>query len=232
MLPDRRAVVFDMDDTIYPYRRFVASGFAAVAAHVERTCRIDRRKVLRSLLRASRGTMRGREIQACQQECGISAALLPALISVMRHHQPSLSLPRTVATVLRELRRNGWRLGVLTNGPRDIQARKVAALGIARYVDTVVYATEHGQRLGKPDPEPFNVVLARLNVPAASAVVVGDDEVCDVIGGASAGLSTVRCTVWRRDGFGTAADASLVRFSQLPVVVEQLLSEVTSRHAA
>jgi len=232
MLPERRAVVFDMDDTLYPYRRFVASGFAAVAAHVERTCRIDRRKVLRSLLRASRGAARGREIQACQQECGISPALLPALMSVMKHHQPSLSLPRSVVNVLRTLRRDGWRLGVLTNGPREIQARKVAALGVARYVDTVIYATEHGSRLGKPDPEPFNIALARLGVPASSTVFVGDDEVCDVIGGAGAGLSTVRCTVWRRDGFVTAADASTDRFSHLPVIVEQVLAEVTARYAA
>jgi putative hydrolase of the HAD superfamily len=232
MLPERRAVVFDMDDTLYPYRRFVASGFAAVAGHVERTWRIDRRKVLRSLLRASHGEARGREIQACMRECGIPQALLPALVSVMKHHQPSLSLPRSVVNVLRTLRRDGWRLGLLTNGPRDIQARKVAALGVARYVDTVVYATEHGSGLGKPDPDPFNVVLKRLGVPAAYAVFVGDDEVCDVIGAAGAGLSTVKCQLWRRDGFSTAADASTDRVSHLPVIAEQLLAEVTRRHAA
>jgi len=232
MLPERRAVVFDMDDTLYPYRRFVVSGFAAVAAHVERTCRIDRRRVLRSLIVASRGPERGRELQVCAAECGVPVALLPALISVMRHHQPALSLSRQVVEALRALRRGGWRLGVLTNGPRDIQARKVAALGVARYVDTVVYATEHGSGAGKPEPEPFAAVLSRLGVPASAAVFVGDDEVCDVVGAAGAGLSTVHCDVWRRERARSSADAVVEKLSQLPAVVEQLIVEVTNRHAA
>ncbi len=52
VLPDRRAVVFDLDDTLYPYRRFVLSGFAAVAGYLARTHRFDRRRVLRLLARA------------------------------------------------------------------------------------------------------------------------------------------------------------------------------------
>ena len=43
MPPERRAVVFDLDDTIYPYRRFKLSGFAEVARHLERTCALDAR---------------------------------------------------------------------------------------------------------------------------------------------------------------------------------------------
>jgi len=232
MLPERRAVVFDMDDTLYPYRRFVLSGFAAVAAHVERTCRIKHRRVLRSLIRASRGTAKGRELQTCMAECGISPALLPALLSVMRHHQPALTLPLTVASALRDLRRSGWKLGVLTNGPREIQARKVAALGVARFVDTIVYATEHGSGAGKPDPEPFSVVLGRLGVPPSAAVFVGDDEVCDVAGAASAGLSTIRFDGWRRDRTHSSADAVIDRPSAVPSVVERVLVEVSSRYAA
>ena len=35
-MADARALVFDLDDTLYPYRQFVSSGFRAVAAEVER----------------------------------------------------------------------------------------------------------------------------------------------------------------------------------------------------
>lgn len=232
MLPERRAVVFDMDDTLYPYRRFVVSGFAAVAAHLERAWRIDRRLALRRLLRARRGDTSGREIQVCVAECRASNAVVPALVRVLREHQPALSLPRSVAGALGRLRADGWRIGVLTNGPRAIQARKAAALGIARHVDTIVYASEYGSGAGKPEPEPFAAVLGRLGVPASSAVFVGDDEVCDVVGAASAGLATVRCEIWRTDGPRTAADAVVRRASDLPRVADALLQEVSNHHAA
>jgi len=39
---ERRAVVFDMDDTLYPFRRFVTSGSAAVASYLSRRCGVDR----------------------------------------------------------------------------------------------------------------------------------------------------------------------------------------------
>jgi putative hydrolase of the HAD superfamily len=232
MLPERRALVFDMDDTLYPHRRFLLSGFAAVAAYLERGCRVNRRAAFWTLARASRGEARGREIQACLAAFDLSPAIIPALVSVMRHHQPSLTLPRTVADMLRACRRNGWRLGVLTNGPRAIQARKAAALGVARYVDTIVYATEHGRGMGKPDPACFAEVIRRLGVPARDAVFVGDDEICDIAGAASAGLSTVHCAVWRPLGASTAADAVVDRPSKLPAVAERVLLEARIRHAA
>ncbi len=65
-------------------------------------------------------------------------------MAIIRSHQPAIRLSHGAVRVLSVLRTGGWRLGVLTNGPAAIQTRKVAALGIANYVDRVVYATEHG----------------------------------------------------------------------------------------
>src|SRR4030095_2691363 len=109
----------------------------------------------------------------------------------LTQHQPRLSLPRHAALVLTTLRQSGWRLGVLTNGPRAVQARKISALGVARCVDSIVYATEHGSGAGKPDPAPFVEVLRRLGVTPHAAVFVGDDEACDVEGATGAGLHAV-----------------------------------------
>ena len=231
MLPDRRAIVFDMDDTLYGYRRFVRSGFAAVASYLQRTWRTDPRRVLKSLIRASRGPARGKEIQATLRECRLPAALESSLISVMRTHTPRISLQWTARRALADLKRAGWQLAVLTNGPREVQAGKVAALGLAQYVDTIVYATEHGSGASKPDPEPFAEVLKRLQVPAYAAVFVGDDETCDVLGASGAGFSTIRWTRHRSDAT-SAADAMLNRWSALAPTAERLIREAATRHAA
>jgi FMN phosphatase YigB (HAD superfamily) len=76
MLPDRRAVIFDMDDTLYPYRQYRLSGFRAVAAHLERTLGVDRRIAYARLLCASRSGGRGRELQTCLDEWELGAGRL------------------------------------------------------------------------------------------------------------------------------------------------------------
>jgi putative hydrolase of the HAD superfamily len=232
MLPDRRAVVFDLDDTLYPYRWYVRSGFAAIAAYLERSRNADAKRTFRILLRATRGTHRGRELQHLMATLRLSDAVLPVLIDLMRGHQPRLRLPRPAATALRRLRQDGWRIGILTNGDTPIQARKVAALRVAAHVDTVVYARQHGCGGGKPEAAPFVEIARRLGVAPPHVVVVGDDERCDMAGAEGAGMSALRCDVWT-GARPVPANCSVVdRLAALPAAVRTCLEEASSRHAA
>jgi putative hydrolase of the HAD superfamily len=232
MLPDRRAVLFDLDDTLYPYRRFKLSGFLAVARHLEATRQLDVRLGFAALAGAMHSRHRGRELQACVEQHDLPAALLPELVDVFRHHAPRLRLSRTAARVLAALRRGGWRIGVVTNGQPTIQARKVEALGLAAHVDAVVFAMACGRGIGKPEPEPFTEALRRLDVPPAAAVFVGDDERCDIVGARSAGLAAIRCEAWTRPAASTAAHAVIDRLARVPDVARILLEEAQTRHAA
>jgi HAD superfamily hydrolase (TIGR01509 family) len=224
--------VFDMDDTLYPYRRFVLSGFAAAARHLARTCAVDRVQIFRALTRASRGADRGRELQSCLAAFDLPPGLLPELVAIVRSHPPAIRLTRGATRTLRVLRAAGWRLGVLTNGPAEIQSRKVAALGIAAHVDRVVYATQHGSGAGKPEAAPFAEIARQLDVPAAHTVFVGDDETCDIEGATGAGMHPVRCAIWIRSAAATADRPVIDRFSYVPHVARALLEEASSRHAA
>jgi putative hydrolase of the HAD superfamily len=232
MPPERRAVIFDLDDTIYPYRRFKLSGFAEVARHLERTCALDARLGLAAMAGASRGIDRGREIQACLAQHDLPIALTAELLELFRHHRPRLRLPRSAARTLSALRRDGWRIGVLTNGQPSIQRRKVDALALAPYVDAIVYAAACGRGLGKPEPDAFAEIARQVQVPASRAVFVGDDERCDVQGAIEAGMRAVRCHVWTRAAGPTAAAVTIDRFAQIPAVAHALLEEAPNRHAA
>jgi putative hydrolase of the HAD superfamily len=82
-----------------------------------------------------------------------------------------------------------YRLGLLTNGPSDIQRFKLAGSGLAACFDAVVISGEVG--LGKPDPGVFEDVLARLGVEPEAAVMVGDSWERDVLGALGAGITAV-----------------------------------------
>lgn len=231
MRRDSRAVVFDLDDTLYPYRRFRLSGLLAVSRHLAARAGINERLAFTALAHASRRNP-GEELQGCLSQFDLPAIWLPDLIDVVRHHTPRLRLPATSRRALRQLRADGWRLGVLTNGPRSIQSAKVAALDLAGHVDVVGYASTIGTGGGKPDAEPFAWMARQLAAPAARVVFVGDNERCDIEGARAAGMRPVRCTAWSSSEGRTAARAVVHRLTDLPAIAPSLIEEASNRHAA
>ena len=222
------AIIFDLDDTLYRERRWLLSGFAAVARHLEVAYRLDRRQSFRALLRAVRS---GRRHEAFQQLCGqfdLPVELIPGLVRLVRSHKPKLTLRQDTRRVLARLRM-GWRLGVLTNGPPAVQARKTDALELRRLVDAVVYAADYGT--GKPEPRPFLEVAARVGAKPSRCVFVGDDPWCDIHGARQVGMRTVRL---RRPGQGTRgdeipeADAVIDTLAEVAEVASGLLSRTDS----
>jgi putative hydrolase of the HAD superfamily len=197
------ALIFDMDDTLYPERQFIRSGFHAVAAEVTRRYGVPRPAALATLFRALRHQNRGQALQLLCEQHRLPGAIVPELIEVIREHEPALRLPWSTTTTLAAARARGWRLGVVTNGLPEVQARKAAALGLGALVDTIVYAHGCGSGIGKPAREPFHTVLARLGTPPTDSVFVGDDPVCDIAGARGVGLRTI--LMCRRENRGQLA---------------------------
>jgi putative hydrolase of the HAD superfamily len=225
---DARAVVFDLDDTLYPCRRFVSSGFRAVAVAVERQYGVPAGLALRTLFQARARGGRGQELQHLCRALDLPEALAATLRSWIRGHAPTLRLPERSRQVLQQLR-PGWRLGILTNGDPAIQERKVAALGVGALVDAVVFANACGDGRGKPAREGFQAVLERLDTPAGSSVFVGDDGLADMHGAMGVEMKTIhvlRRTRWVPVGRPvTGADAAVTTLLQVPEIAERLVVE-------
>jgi putative hydrolase of the HAD superfamily len=233
VLPEPRAVVFDLDDTLYPYRRFVLSGFATIAHDLQRAFGCDRRAAFRVLVRASRGPARGKEVQVCLAALQLPDHLGPPLAARIRDHQPALRLPRETAATLAALRQAGWRLGVVTNGAPAVQARKIAALGLMPWLNAVVYASEYGSGAGKPEPDAFFEIGRRLGVSPSATVVVGDSEDCDISGALAAGMHAIRYAGWTgRADRETRGAHRIDRLSRVPALARALVRERAHRHVA
>lgn len=184
-------LIFDLDETLYPERQFIRSGFCAVAERVERRHGVPAAASLATLLGSLRRGNRAEALQALCAAHGLPASLVPELVDVIRAHAPSLRLPQESREALVTARARGWRLGVLTNGMPAVQMRKIAALGLSALVDEIVYAQDWGSGRGKPEPEPFEVVMERMRVRPEASVFVGDDPWCDIFGARRARLRTL-----------------------------------------
>ncbi len=90
--------------------------------------------------------------------------------------------------VLRELRRRGYKLGVISNFDSRIYS-VLESLNILSLFDSITISSETG--FAKPDPEIFRAAVRAAGVSAARILYVGDNLSNDVIAGAAAGLHTV-----------------------------------------
>jgi putative hydrolase of the HAD superfamily len=104
--------------------------------------------------------------------------------------------PDALGTIPR-LRQAGLRVGVLTNGPSEIQRRKLRATGVEPLVDAVLISEEIG--VAKPDVRAFAIAARALGAAATETAMVGDSLPNDVLGALAAGFGRV---IWvsRRDG--------------------------------
>jgi HAD superfamily hydrolase (TIGR01509 family) len=220
-----RAVIFDLDDTLYPHEQFVYGGFIAVARMVEARYGIAANRALAVLLNSRRHAP-GREMQALCAAFDLSEGLIPVLVREYRGAQPVLTPFAGVESMLDELARDGWGLALLTNGLPYVQALKINALGLRRRIPHVIFAAEYA-RGGKPHPAPFIAAARRLGVPVERCVMVGDDPTCDIEGARRLGLRTIQVRV-RGVAPDCGADAVLDSINDVPAAAAALVPEARS----
>ena len=106
---------------------------------------------------------------------------------------PSIRLFDGVRELLLDLGRI-YRLGLLTNGPSDMQWPKIEHLAIRSLFETILVSGDVGHH--KPDKQIFDALLDRLGVTAAEVLYVGNSYEKDVVGAKGAGM----LSAWIRDG--------------------------------
>jgi len=233
MQRDGRALLFDLDDTLYPQRRFILSGFAAVSRHVALRHSVDPHEAFACLVRAYKGVERGHELDRLVASFDLPESI-DGLVDIMRSHRPTLRIEWTMVDTLQQLRRS-WALAVVTNGVPSVQRAKVQALGLDSLVDTVVYASEHGTGAGKPDRAPFREALSRIGSRPSRAIFVGDNPEADIAGASLCGLRTIYTRQWRTQPWPFAhlrPDSVVRHISEVPAVASLLFTRKLVHHAA
>ncbi|CAN5340766.1 HAD family hydrolase [soil metagenome] len=80
-------------------------------------------------------------------------------------------------------------IGMITNGPTDIQQPKIDLLQIEHLFPFILISESVG--IWKPDPAIFHMALEKAGIAAEDAVYVGDSPVADVPGAKAAGMRSV-----------------------------------------
>jgi putative hydrolase of the HAD superfamily len=119
----------------------------------------------------------------------LAEAMARSYIDQQRRGHPLIDGAAAYVRGLAEGHPGRVRLGLLTNGPSDIQRAKFEGTGLADCFDTVVVSGEVG--MGKPEPAIFTHTLDALGTSASTTVMVGDSWERDVLGALGVGMTAV-----------------------------------------
>lgn len=217
-----RALIIDLDDTLYDERSYVLSGFRAVAGEIaQRFPPVAAEGLFAEMLAELDAHGRGRVFDRVLAHAGLGAdpELVASLVAAYRGHRPQIALWPGVAHALKDLARD-HRLAVITDGLPLMQRRKAEALGVASLVEEVLYCWEH--EAPKPDPACYVEALRRLDASPAETVVIGDNPGHDMAAARAVGCRSIRVLTGRfaqaGDG-GFPADATASSFLDVGAIL-------------
>jgi putative hydrolase of the HAD superfamily len=185
------ALIFDLDDTLYPERDFVVGGYEAVASHIEAEYGCPRNRVLDAMMSTFGALGRDKVFEMVMDRFLDPSVEVSELVEVYRRHTPALRLFPECEHLLKSLR-GKMKLGVITDGLPEVQKRKVQSLNLHKLVDRIIYTWEFGRELGKPHPFTFSLMLDLLQTAASRSVFVGDNLDKDRKGARSVGMRFVQ----------------------------------------
>jgi putative hydrolase of the HAD superfamily len=227
--PDEiEAVLFDLDDTLVDARGGWRAGFAEAIAELhaespplqvlgtpEQIYDAHFRRYGEAAFEAARAqewesrfTREAFErllAEHLRPDSDLAERLHHAYLDANRRH---MSLHAGAMELLEQLGAR-YPLGLVSNGPRELQRPKVEMFMLEHHFEVIVISGEVGVR--KPDREIFELALGSLGVDAGRAVYVGDNPAHDVVGACGSGLAAIWVNRgdWPAESLDRGSDAPL-----------------------
>lgn len=187
------AIIFDLDDTLYDEMQFVKGGFKAVSSYISKNNNINQNVIYQLLLNVLEKHGRGNTFDIALKQLGLyNEKLIPKLVEIYRAHKPNLLLYPEVPVILSSLRKQGYKLGLITDGNVEVQRNKVTALKVKDFFDCIIFSDEYGIEKQKPNPFPYQKAMEKMKVSARETIYVGDNPYKDFVSAKKLGIHTVR----------------------------------------
>ena len=202
----RPVVIFDLDDTLFPERQYVLSGFRAVDAWLRDAEGVDgfydRAKAL--LDAGSRENIVSTALAALGRRS--EKAFIDVLVKIYREHRPILTLYEDARRAIDVFRARGP-LGLISDGYLTAQENKLAALRIADAFQAIVFSDALGRDCWKPSPRPYQRIMELIPGPPSDFVYIADNPRKDFVTARRLGWGTIQ--IARREGMYRGVEEAL-----------------------
>jgi putative hydrolase of the HAD superfamily len=237
-LPD--AVLFDTDNTLYPYdpahiaaqeavKRKVMDTFSISATDFDSAFSEARKQIKTRLGQTASSHSRLLYLQRMLEIMGLGSQVLLALDFEQTYWRTFLAnadLFDDVKELLDDLRLLGIPTAIVTDLTAQIQFRKVVYFGLDYYFNYIVTSEEAG--FDKPHAAPFQIALEKMQPKGDCIWMIGDNPVNDIRGGReqinAITLQKLHDGVILGDGINVP-DASFKEFKELRALLKKIASD-------
>lgn len=180
-IQDIKAVIFDLDDTLYNECDYVLSGYECVAQYLtdKRLMPLTKAEIVDCLYKAF--LEKKAAFDVLFQENNIEDIQLKnTCIKIYRGHVPQITLSMENKQLLQELHNQGKKIAVITDGRPDGQMNKIQALDLLPFIDEyIITDTLAGNsdvtKFRKPNPLAFQIMQKRFDLEYDMMAYVGDN---------------------------------------------------------
>ena len=178
-MDDLQAIIFDLDDILYPLETYVQSGFRQISrlflGHGQEVydelwnAYVEQRATGREYADAA-AAVSGAIDTMLRTQGLYSDEMREKCLRIYEQHRPSIQPYDGVMELLERLRDSGIRLGMIIDGPPEMQREKLRALGVVPLFDELIFTDDiAGQgdvtKFRKPNSICFEIMQLRLGVP-------------------------------------------------------------------
>ncbi|MCH3964319.1 MAG: HAD family hydrolase [Clostridium sp.] len=185
-----KAVVFDLDDTLYRERDFVEGAFRSVCSYLSQQHGISFQKLYWNTISILEHRGRGKIFDFLCDKYNIKENI-DKLVNIYRNALPNIELYEDALYFLGKYRHK-YSFGIITDGKASVQWNKIRLLKLEKYTDKIIVTDDYGKECWKPNSFAYLKMLQYFKCRPEDCMYIGDNPNKDFIGARKAGMNTVR----------------------------------------
>lgn len=186
-----KAVIFDLDDTLYYEKDYVLGAFKDVCLYLSDKYNKEVKKLYKRCIEILEEHGRGKIFNILCEENYIEEDI-NNLVNIYRNSKPNLELYPDVIEFIKHIKNYNINTGIITDGCANVQWNKIKVLGLKNIIDKIIVTDDYGLGYSKPHIRSYMDIISFFNVKPCECIYVGDNPSKDFIGAKKIGIKTVR----------------------------------------
>lgn len=170
-----KAVIFDLDDTLYPEIDYIKNGFKAVSEQIKKDYNISCYDAMFKLFRQDKNNVYNKILD--EYKINYDENYINKLVEIYRNREnEKLEFYNDVMPLLQVLKSKNIKIGIITDGRVAGQEVKLKALGCYELFDKIIITDSLGGiEYRKPHPKAFEQMQEFLQIDFAEMMYIGDN---------------------------------------------------------
>ncbi|MGL5933444.1 MAG: HAD family hydrolase [Cetobacterium sp.] len=189
----KKIIIFDLDDTLISEREYIKSGFDIIALELSKKYKVEfvliREEMDKLFLEDSKNLF-NRVLD--KFNCDYDQDYIISLIKLYRNHTPKIKLYDDAKKILEYLKDNGYSMGLITDGYKESQRKKIEVLDIQKYFEQIIVTDELGREFWKPSKVPYSLMKENFRCDYKDMVYIGDNIQKDFVTANCLGIETIQ----------------------------------------